>query len=159
MRISELGCELGRIAAHKVFGAEIAIACAVAQHVIDDRQDRSSNGDKCFLRPRRALRLKNCAYRFQAMESSRRGANPAQETRCPAVGKERCRRSRCQGARVTPRRSCIAADRVREHGLTHRARGSKSPGASLARLQVSHEAVRLRASVLWMGGMLPSCSL
>ena len=44
----ELGCKLGRIAAGKIFGAEIAIARAVAQHVIDDRQDRSSNGDKCF---------------------------------------------------------------------------------------------------------------
>jgi hypothetical protein len=49
--VGELGCELGRIAARKIFGAEIAIICAVAQHVIDDRQDRSSNGDKCFLRP------------------------------------------------------------------------------------------------------------
>jgi hypothetical protein len=49
--VGELGCELGWIAPGKVFGAEISIACAVAQHVIDDRQDRSSNGDKCFLRP------------------------------------------------------------------------------------------------------------
>jgi hypothetical protein len=49
--VGELGCELGMIAAGKIFGAEIAIVRAVAQHVIDDGQDRSSNGDKCFLRP------------------------------------------------------------------------------------------------------------
>jgi hypothetical protein len=48
--IGELGCELARIAAGKVFGAEIAIARAVAQYTVDDR-DGSSNGDKCFLRP------------------------------------------------------------------------------------------------------------
>jgi hypothetical protein len=47
----DFGCELGGISAGKIFGAEIAIARAVAQHVIDDRQDRSSDGDKCFLRP------------------------------------------------------------------------------------------------------------
>ena len=48
--VGELGCELGRIAARKLFGAEIAIIRAVAQHVIDDRQDRSSNGNNCLLR-------------------------------------------------------------------------------------------------------------
>ena len=48
--MGELGCELGGISAGKIFGAEIAIARAVAQHVIDDRQDRRSNGDKRFLR-------------------------------------------------------------------------------------------------------------
>jgi hypothetical protein len=57
--IAEIGGsigELGRIAAGKIFEAEIEIARAVAQHVMDDRQRRSGNGDKCFLRPRRVLR-------------------------------------------------------------------------------------------------------
>jgi hypothetical protein len=43
--VGKLCCELGRVAAGKIFGAEIAIACAVAQHVIHDRQDRSSDSD------------------------------------------------------------------------------------------------------------------
>ena len=44
----ELGCGAGWVTASEMIGAEVLVASAVGQHVVDGGQDRGRDGDNSF---------------------------------------------------------------------------------------------------------------